>query len=229
VLGLVTIGQAPRHDLLPDVLPLLSDVDVVEHGALDPLGDAPTAEALDALLPVPGEAPLTSRLRDGRAVVMGHRALDGLLADAVRRSEDDGAAVTLLLCTGRFDALPARRPLMAAEPLAQRGVQALAGDRAVGLVCPLPEQADDVRARWQDVLPGPVATASASPYIDGEDALAAAAKRLAAGGAALLVLDCIGYTERMRAVAARATGLPVLLARTLAVRLAVELVAATRA
>jgi protein AroM len=223
---MVTIGQAPRDDLWPDVRPLLAGVDVVEHGALDPLGNQPSAEALAALRPSSGEAPLTSLLRGGGAVVMGHQALNGLLADAIRRSEEDGAVATLLLCTGHFGELPAQRPLLGAEPLVQRGVQALAGEEPVGIVCPLPEQADDVRERWQRILPGPVSAAAASPYTDGDDVLSSAASTLAAAGSALLVLDCIGYTEHMRTVVARASGLPVLLARTLAVRLAVERVSA---
>lgn len=225
-LGMVTIGQAPREDLWPDVRPLLTGVDVVEHGALDPLGDRPSADALAALRPGPGEAPLTSRLRGGGAVVMGHRALNGLLSDAVRRSEENGAVATLLLCTGHFGDLSSQRPLLGAEPLVQRGVQALAGEEPVGIVCPLPEQASDVRKRWQRILPGPVTAAPASPYTDGDDVLAAAAEKLVAAGSTLLVLDCIGYTEHMRTVVASASGLPVLLARALAVRLAVERVSA---
>ena len=223
---MVTIGQAPRDDLWPDVRPLLTGVDVVEHGALDPLGDRPSAAALAALRPDQDEAPLTSRLRGGAAVVMGHRALNELLANAVRKSEEDGATATLLLCTGHFGDLPAARPLLGAEPLVQRGVQALAGTEPVGIICPLPEQADDVRERWQRILPGPVTSAPASPYTYADDVLSSAASALAAAGSALLVLDCIGYTEHMRTVAAEASGLPVLLARTLAVRLAVERVTA---
>lgn len=225
-LGMVTIGQAPREDLWPDVRPLLAGVDVIEHGALDPLGDQPSSAALAALQPSPGEAPLTSRLRGGAAVVMGHQALNGLLTDAVRRSEEDGAVATLLLCTGHFEDLPAQRPLLSAEPLVQQGVQALAGNEPVGVVCPLPEQAADVHDRWQQVLPGPITTAPASPYTNDDDALRSAASTLAAAGSTLLVLDCIGYTEHMRTLVARASGLPVLLARTLAVRLAVEQVSA---
>jgi protein AroM len=132
----------------------------------------------------------------------------------------------LLLCTGHFADLPAKRPLLGAEPLVQRGVQALSGEAAVGIMCPLPEQASDVRERWQRILPGPVSTSPASPYTDGDDVLSSAAEKLVAAGSTLLVLDCIGYTEHMRTVVAKASGLPVLLARALAVRLAVERVSA---
>lgn len=225
-LGLVTIGQAPRTDLTPDVLPLLGPERIVEHGALDQdRFDGPEAERTRAAVaPEPGEAPLISRLRDGRSVLLGHRALAGRLRDAVARCERDGAGATLLLCTGNFPPLSSDLPLLYAEPLVQRGVRAVAGDDPVGVVCPLPEQLDDVRARWSALLPGTVRVAAADPYAAPEAALeqvAAAARELAAVGSRWLVLDCVGYTERLRA-AAMAAGVPVLLARALAVRLAAE-------
>ncbi|WP_030105419.1 AroM family protein, partial [Actinoalloteichus caeruleus] len=42
-LGVVTIGQSPRVDLVPELLPRLGRVEVVERGALDDLGRAEIA------------------------------------------------------------------------------------------------------------------------------------------------------------------------------------------
>ncbi|MGH3750343.1 MAG: AroM family protein, partial [Micromonosporaceae bacterium] len=58
VLGVVTIGQAPRDDLVPEMVPLLPPARIVEHGALDGMSAAQIAD----LAPKPGEQPLTSRL-----------------------------------------------------------------------------------------------------------------------------------------------------------------------
>ncbi|MEE1801747.1 AroM family protein [Streptomyces sp. JV176] len=230
-LGLVTIGQAPRTDLRPDAEPLLPGVRLVEHGALDDDrfdGEA-GQETRRALAPEPGEAPLVSRLRDGGSVVLGHAALIPRMEEAVARAERDGAAETLLLCTGRFPSVRATRPLLFAEPLVQRAVAAVVGTDPVGIVCPHPDQAEDVARRFSEVLPGRVLAAGANPYAPRERALhevAEAARELADGGSAWLVLDCIGYTEEMRRAAARAADRPVLLARALAVRLAGEVVTA---
>lgn len=231
-LGLVTIGQAPRSDLTDDVAPLLDGVRAVEHGALDRDSfDGPEGERTRrAVAPVEGEAPLISRLRDGRSVVLGHDALAPRMRAAVARCEADGAGATLLLCTGNFPPVPATRPLLYAEPLVQQGVRAITGGDPVGIVCPLPAQAEDVGRRWTRLLEGPVRVAPADPY--GESAayeVAEAARQLAARGCRWLVLDCIGYTEAMRAAAGAAAGPghPVLLARALAVRLAVEAATAT--
>lgn len=230
-LGLVTIGQAPRADLRPDAEPLLPGVRLVEHGALDgePFDGPAEPETRRLLAPEPGEAPLVTRLRDGGSVVLGHTALVPRIERAVARAERDGAAATLLLCTGHFPAVRANRPLLFAEPLVLRGVAAAVGADPVGIVCPHPDQAEDATRRWSDVLSGEVRAAPANPYAPAEQALdevAAAARALAEAGSSWIVLDCIGYTERMREAAVRATGRPVLLARAIAVRMAGEVVAA---
>ncbi|WP_259471864.1 AroM family protein [Streptomyces shenzhenensis] len=230
-LGLVTIGQAPRTDLRPDAEPLLPGVRLVEHGALDEDDFTAGAEAATRreLAPEPGEAPLVSRLRDGNAVVLGHGAVVPRMERAVARAEAEGAVATLLLCTGHFPAIQGSRPVLFAEPLVQRAVAAIVGDAPVGLVCPHPDQVADVSGRWVELLPGRVTAAGANPYAPADEAhqqIAEAARELADGGAAWLVLDCIGYTEDMRRTAARAAGRPVLLARSLAVRAAAEVVAA---
>lgn len=231
VLGLVTIGQAPRADLADDLPRLLGGVRPVQHGALDDdRFDGPDAERTrERVGPAPGEAPLISRLRDGRSVVLGHDALLPRIKNAVARCEADGAGATLLLCTGNFPApedasRPVSRPLLYAEPLFQQGVRAMVGDEPVGVVCPLPEQADDVRERWSRLLPGAVRVAPADPYAEDAPArTAAAARELATAGCRRLVLDCIGYTEATRGAAVDAAGgVPVLLARAVALRLAAE-------
>lgn len=231
-LGLVTIGQAPRSDLAGDVGPWLGGLRPIEHGALDrdvftgPQGEHTRA----ALSPAEGEAPLISRLRDGSSVLLGHEALAPRMREAVARCETDGAGATLLLCTGNFPPVPATRPLLYAEPLVQQGVRAVAGEEPVGIVCPLPAQREDVTRRWSALLPGAVQAEPADPYAaDAHGQIATAAERLAAGGCRWLVLDCIGYTEAMRATAAAAAALPTLLARALAVRLAAEAAHAERA
>jgi protein AroM len=69
---------------------------------------------------------------------------------------------------------------------------------------------------------------SADPYAGGAaEAIAAAAGRLAARGARIALLDCMGYTEAFRQAAGARAGLPVLLARSVVGRLAGELLDAS--
>ncbi|MQA82923.1 MAG: hypothetical protein GEV10_31465 [Streptosporangiales bacterium] len=222
-LGVVTIGQAPRDDLVPEMVPLLPRCRIVERGALDGLSPAEIA----GMAPRDGEAAFTSRLADGTGVVFGHDRAVPLVERAVARAEDDGADVVLIVCGGSFPPLAHHRPLLLTESLAHHAVAALAGEQRVGVVRPLPSQLDDGRRAWERTLGRPVAAmAAASPYTDGLSVIASAATGLAED-CDVVVLDCIGYDERMRAAAAVASGLPVLLIRSLAARLVGELLAGT--
>ncbi|MFB4315075.1 AroM family protein [Actinomadura sp. 21ATH] len=222
MLGLVTIGQSPRDDMVPEMLPHLGagPASVIERGALDGLGGGEIA----ALAPAPGAAHvLTTRLADGSSVVLDHDRTIGRVEAAVAWLEERGVDATLVVCTGEFPPLRHRRPLLFAERLLTHGVAGLCDPAdAVGIVCPLPEQEGMSRTKWAGVA-GEVRVAAATPYAGGAaGAVAAAAEGLAAGGARWIVLDCMGYTEEMRAAAARAAGVPVLLARTVVARLAGE-------
>ncbi|CAM5679386.1 AroM protein OS=Streptomyces antimycoticus OX=68175 GN=SSPO_035600 PE=4 SV=1 [Streptomyces antimycoticus] len=217
-----------RH-LRPDAEPLLPGVRLVEHGALDAErfdGDAEVATRR-LLAPEDGEAPLISRLRDGRSVLLGHGAIVPRITDAVARAERDGAAATLLLCTGRFPAARARRPLLFAEPLVQQAVAATVGTDPVGIVCPHPDQAEDVAAGRNCCRAGsrprpPIRTAPPSASWTTSPPPRAPSPTAAAPGS-----SWTASATRTRTAAVRAAGRPVLLARAIAVRMAAEVVAAS--
>jgi protein AroM len=104
-------------------------------------------------------------------------------------------------------------------------VAAFAGDGGtVGVIAPLAEQASDTARKFTRVLGASthVTVAASSPYTDDEPTLRAAAGRLADDGAEVIALDCFGYTAAMRVAVAEASGLPVVVARSVAARLAAE-------
>lgn len=220
-LGLVTIGQAPRDDLVPELTPLLPACRIVQRGALDAL----SATEIERYAPGPGEEEFTSRLADGTSVVIGHDQVVPLVERAVAGAEDDGADLVLVVCSGAFPPMAHRRPLLLTESLAHHALAALGDAGRIGIVRPLPSQLADGCLAWQRTLGRPVAaTSAASPYTDGLGEIAAAAAEIA-DRCDVIVLDCIGYDERMRAAAAAAADRPVLLVRSLAARLVGELLA----
>jgi len=223
MLGVVTIGQSPRVDMMPELLPRLGipASEVVERGALDGM----SADEIAALAPHPdSHEVLTTRLADGSSVVLDHDAAIGAVQRAIDTVEPTVDA-TLVVCTGTFPPMRHNKPLLFAEPLLLGGVAALGAGERVGVVCPLPEQEEMSRAKWRPVA-GEITVASATPYAaDPVPAIAAAAARLASAGATRIVLDCMGYTEAMRAAARESAGVPVLLARSVVARLAGEVAA----
>jgi protein AroM len=203
----VTIGQAPRIDLVPEILTYLPEgVEVVEFGALDGLD----AEAITELTPAPGEARLVTRLRDGSQVVLRKAWVQSRLQELLDTLPGEGHAAVVLLCTGEFPGLRGQGLFLDAQHLVDHSVAALcATAKRIGILLPLGEQAEDFHF-W----PGPgqeVVVTHASPYAG--DRFEEAAHELSDSD--LIVMHCMGYTEAQRALVARVSERPTLLARRL--------------
>ncbi|NOV26393.1 AroM family protein [Cupriavidus necator] len=210
----VTIGQAPRTDVVPQMLADLGlPVTVEEYGILDDLDD----DQIAALAPASGEYRFASRLRDGSQAVMGKPVAEAMLARLMASLDDGRFDVLVPLCTGT--ALPPMRTLVI-EPqqVVDHLTVALAqGCTRLGIVLPLEGQVGNFH------LIEPVScemrVTHASPYTDAADATNSAdtgTGRFAQAGEALrgcdlVVMHCMGYTEAMRAEVARHARAPVLL------------------
>jgi len=222
-LGTLTIGQAPRADITPILLAALPPaVQCVQLGVLDGLSrDEITAR----YRPRDGQPMLVSRLRDGSAVTLDKAAVRAALDDKLVALHARGCDVVLLLCTGEFHGLAASGGsgwLLEPDRLVPPVAAALAGDRQVGIVVPLSQQAATEASKFAALLRTPL-YASATPYTDDLHELASATTTLRARGAQILLLDCMGYTEAHRQAATRASGLPVMLSNALVAKLTAEL------
>jgi protein AroM len=212
VVGVVTIGQSPRTDVVPDIAGLLpSGARVLERGALDHAGPAELAR----LAPAPGEDVLVTRLRDGTEVTLAEARVTPLLQDAVDDVTGRGASVVAALCTGTLAGIRCSRPLLMPGPLVRNLVAATAPEDRIarlGVVVPAPDQIEPVRADWSPAA-GEVLVLAASPY-GSLDGLAQAAGELAVWRPDLVVLDCLGFDGPMKQLVAWAVGVPVVLPRT---------------
>jgi protein AroM len=219
-LGVVTIGQTPRTDLTPELARHLPGAEIVERGALDGL----SAAQIHELAPQAGEHVLTTRLRDGGSAVIGEGAVINRLPAVIQELEADVDAI-LLACTGPFPGIDHRRPLFVPDRIIAHAVGAAAtAGEPVGIIAPLPEQVEDTTRKFDAVLRGmsAVHVAACSPYTGTTSELRRAGRSLAEDGARLLAMDCFGYTADMRRIVAEETGLPVIVARSIAARLAAE-------
>jgi len=215
--GMITIGQSPRDDIVPEMEKLLGPgVRVREAGALDGLARAEVA----ALAPRGGEDALTTRLRDGGDVVVAKRAIldriQGCL-DALEREVD----ASVVLCTGVFPRFRTARPLLEPDRALAGAVQAAFDGGHLGVLVPIPEQREGAARRWSP-LAERVTVAVASPY-RGHGELVAAAEELRRAAAGLVVMSCMGYTPAMKAVVRDVAGAPALLPASVVARLLAEL------
>src|SRR5437870_252822 len=98
VLGTLTIGQAPRLDVIPIIdRHVPAAVRRIHRGVLDGM----TRRDIDARYrPEPDEPVLVTRLQDGAEVVLSRRRMRDGVREALDRLEADGCDAILLLCTG---------------------------------------------------------------------------------------------------------------------------------
>lgn len=215
----ITVGQSPRTDMTDDLEAALSDtLELVQYGALD---DLTLADVRQELAPTAGDEVLVSRMRDGSQVTFSGERVVPLVQARVDQAEREGARAVIVLCTGAFPQLRHRVPLVFPQPLLHSVARALAGDDRVAVMVPETSQVKQARARWS-ASGVQVDVVAASPYA-GIDGVTETAWGLAGSGAAFLCLDCMGFSRAMRDAARKASGLDVLLPRTLVARVVSEL------
>lgn len=221
LLGTLTIGQAPRADITPLLdAALPPGTRSIHAGVLDGLSPAEIARCHAVQT---GQPVLVSRLLDGSTVTLNKATVRDTLVHKLTSLEAQGCSVILLLCTGQFHGLSLNNSwLLEPDRMVPPAIAALAGERQVGIVVPLPEQVASESAKFSTLHKPPIYTA-ASPYTDGLCALRDAARMLRERGAQMLLLDCMGFTETHRCAAREASGLPVVLSSALIAKLTAEL------
>jgi protein AroM len=222
IVGLVTIGQAPRVDVVPDMAETIGPgVEVREAGALDGLDRA----AIDRLAPGSDDEILVTRLSDGAPVFVGRRAITPRVEAQIAALERAGVTLTALLCTGAFPRLAATRPLIQPQPLLLGALRAMSWPGRLGILTPSGRHVSQTEARWRADGFDPVVV-PLSPY-DATDAAAVARAAAALGaGIGLVVMDCMGYRRKTRDELQGLVRVPVLAANFLVARVIAELCSA---
>lgn len=212
-LSVFVIGQAPRHDLAAEIAAAVPGLEIAMRGALDGLSRPEIA----ALVPRDAADTLFTVLPSGEGV----RVSKAEVAHRLRRMLAETAGTVMLACTGAFEGLPERPGLVQPAAVVNGLAEALLPRGRLGLFVPLAEQAATlgaVRARAGLAL----AVVPLRPHAD-DATRAAAVQEMAAAAPDLVVLDCISYTRRDKAVAEAGLSCPVLLSVALAARAAASL------
>jgi len=217
-LGLVTIGQSPRDDVVPEIRRLLPpDVRIYEAGALDGLSPREIA----AHPPSSPERTLVTRLRDGTEVVVDAEFIHGRLQAAIERL---GKKVDLigLLCSGKFPDFQSPVPLLVPHRLLQGVLSALRLPGPLGVLVPSAKQVGPAEEELRGWGIEAVACA-ASPYRgDVRSALGEQVTFLRKHGVAAALLHCFGYGEEPREFLRESLGVPVIAVRSLLARTLAE-------
>ncbi len=220
-IGMITIGQAPRPDVAPIVEKYLAGrAELVQAGVLDGMTKQEVEERLS---PGPGEYVLTSRMVNGDAAVMSREKIQPILQRKIEDMENSGIQTILLLCTGVFPGLSAKKAfLIEPDHVIPPTVAAMVKGSRLGVLVPLVEQKEALKDKYHPHGLFPV-FAAASPYKNDVESFREACAELKEK-ADIVLLDCMGYTEEARELVSDLTGLPVILSNAMMAKLVSEMI-----
>ncbi|ETA80077.1 AroM family protein [Youngiibacter fragilis] len=217
--GAITVGQSPRVDVTPDLLPIFGDkVELIEIGALDGLSYEEIAE----FAPVDGDYVLVSRMKDGGSVTFAEKHILPRLQECIFKLEEQGVSLIIFFCTGNFPVeFDSKVPLIFPNMVLGNIVPLLTRKKSISVLIPSELQITQAHERWEKLV-DKVTVFAASPYGKFED-VRLVAEKLTETDSDLVVLDCIGYTQEMKDMVYNLTKKPVVLPRTLAARIVTEM------
>ena len=215
-IGMITVGQSPRNDVITEIRDLLGPVEIVERGCLDEL----TKKQIETLEPKEGEPFLVTLLRDGSSVKVSREKATNLLQQRIKELENKDVTLIVLLCTGDFTNLKSQKLIIEPGKLIRKIVQGmLIKEKKLGVIIPSSGQIEQTKKKRGAVDP---VVAVTSPYENPEQ-IQQVAKTLLTKNVDLTVLDCIGYTRQMKQKVKEITGKPVILSSTVVARVLREL------
>lgn len=213
-IGVVTIGQSPRTDVVPEIRRLVYDaghsrnVTFLEKGALDGL----STEEIERLAPKDGKDLLVTRLRNGTEVTVDKNLIRPRLEQAISELDREGAEIIALLCSDEFPPFRSESPLIIPARLLSGVLSSIFLNGKLGVMVPSEKQVGVATEAYHRLGFQPIAVA-ASPY-GKKEAITDAANRLK-GDVSLVVMDCFGYNLEMKSQVRKITETPVILVRSL--------------
>jgi protein AroM len=218
-IGIITIGQSPRSDVVPEMTAFFGEgVEVLERGALDGLN----LEQVRAYEPDAGMTHLCTCMRDGSEVVVAKEKLLPKIQEAIDDLNREPVSLILLLCVGEFPQFRSARLVVEPQKIVDHCIAGLIGaSHRLGIVIPIAEQEDWVRETFSMLTPSITVTV-ASPY-GGQNEVPAAAAVLKEAACDLIVMYCMGFNRQLTRPIREITAKPVIVSSTIVARTIAEL------
>jgi protein AroM len=218
-IGMLTIGQSPRDDILPGLKEILGEgYEIVEAGALDDK----TLEDVEKIDLDPQDYILVSRMRDGAEIKITKKYIIPMIQEQIHRLEEQGVRLIVIMCTGRFPQFASRGLVVTPSEILKGVLEASLKRGRLGVVYPAKEQMPMAGGEFgrEGVE---VYAECVSPY-EGDDELDQVADRLATQNLDLILLNCFGFSSKVRKVITEKTGVPAIQSNALVARVLKELV-----
>jgi protein AroM len=217
-IGMLTIGQAPRDDLIPGLMEILGEgYEVFEAGALDDV----TLDEVKQIPLIKEDYILVSRMRDGTEIKITKKYILPLLQRKLEEIEAQGIRLTVVMCTGKFPQFKSKGLVVTPMEILQGVLKGCLKEGRLGVIYPTVEQVEKGYGDWG--RPGvEVYGDTVSPYEAGD--VEALAGRLAEQDLDVVLLNCFGFPSEVKQVIAKKTGVPVIQANAVVARVLKELV-----
>ncbi|MBN2335698.1 AroM family protein [Candidatus Bathyarchaeota archaeon] len=217
-IGMLTIGQSPRDDLIPGLMEILGEgYEIVQAGALDDY----TLEDVKKIELKPEDYILVSRMRDGTEIKITKKHILPLMQRRLDEIESQGVRLTVVMCTGKFPQFRSKGLVVTPSEILKGVVEGALKEGRLGVVYPTAEQKSYAEKDFG--RPGvEVYADSVSPYepSDVEGLLT----RLGKQELDLVFLNCFGFPTWLKKKVYEATGKPVIQSNVLIARVLKELV-----
>lgn len=215
----ITIGQAPRNDMLESMKPYLNNFNIIQRGALDGL----TKEnILKNYSPEEGDYILESRLKSGAYVNFSEEKIIDKIQEIIYK-EEDSVDFILMLCTGVFDyEFKTKKSIIFPQKLIDPVVRELVGNKKLVVLSPAEVQLPQSRKKWGDIVKNSEFT-FVSPYAKKDEEFENAAEFINNENADVVFMDCMGYSLEMQKYFREKTKASVILGNALIGKLISEL------
>ena len=213
MVGMITIGQSPRDDIVPEIKQLMGiNAEISECGALDGL----SLSAIEKLAPEPGEYMLVSRLRDGSPVRLARSKIIEKVQQCIDSLVGRGVDLTVILCSGEWPKFSSPKLVVApGEAFCGFTLGMVNEGDKLGIMVPDEDQVEVAERKWNKEKVK-LCIAAASPFgLTANDEVTRVAKNLKESGVDLVAMDCVGYTMEKKRIVQEVTGKPVVLVRSL--------------
>ena len=220
-IGVVTIGQTPRPDIISLVKEILGqDCEVALAGALDDL----TLEKIPKF--GPEEYLLVTSVRDqaGKrgSVTVTREFLVPLIQQRIVQLEKEDIDIIIIWCAGRFPEFKSKAIIIRPSEILKGVVNAFFKKGRLGVIYPAKEQLIWANPEWSQegiIVYADTPGRSSSR----EEEMKLLAERLDEKDLDLILLNCAGFGYEMKQLIQEKTRKPVILANSLALRVVKEL------
>jgi len=216
-IGMLTIGQSPRDDILPGIKEILGkNVEIIEAGALD----GKTMEDVKKIPLRMEDYILVSRMRDGTEIKITKKYILPLMQEKLDWLEAQGIRLTVVMCTGNFPQFKSKGLVVTPKEILKGVLEGSLKEGRLGVVYPTAEQIPIGEKEWSRPSVK-VYSDTVSPY-DPKD-VEGLCNRLAAQNLDLILLNCFGFPTEIRKKVSEKTEKPVIQANTMIAHVLAEI------